>query len=153
VTQRSVQHGTFVIQREFAQAPARVFAAWAEPKAKAKWFSGPAGKWKELDRRMDFRVGGSERLRGRFDEGRETEFLAHYHDIVPNQRIVYSYSMQVGERRISVSLATIEFHRSGDGTRLVLTEQGAFLDGQHEPATRETGTRALIDALAKSLGN
>jgi uncharacterized protein YndB with AHSA1/START domain len=34
---------------------------------------------------------------------------ARYCDIVPDQRIVYTYDMHMGEMRISVSLATVEF--------------------------------------------
>jgi len=44
MTERSTQHTTFVIERSYAAAPARVFGAWAEPAAKARWFNGP-GEW------------------------------------------------------------------------------------------------------------
>jgi uncharacterized protein YndB with AHSA1/START domain len=153
MSERSVAHGTFTIERTFDVPPARVFAAWAEPKAKASWFAGPAGQWKQLLRQMDFRIGGRERLKGEFASGRVSEFDASYHDIVTNRRIVYSYVMHVDDKRISVSLATIEFEpASGAGTRLILTEQGAFLDGGFDgPAGREEGTRALLDNLRKFL--
>jgi len=49
---RSVSHGTFAIERAYAASPARVFAAWADPAAKAVWFVGPGG-WKELRREID----------------------------------------------------------------------------------------------------
>jgi len=150
-SQRSVQHATFVIEREFAYPPARVFAAWADPKAKEKWFGGPSGQWTPLERQMEFRIGGRERAKGRWAGGRVTDFQAVYHDIVPDQRIVYSYAMHVDEKRISVSLATIEFAPSGKGTKLILTEQGAFLDGYDDAGSRERGTGALMDALTKSL--
>lgn len=153
MSQPTVQHGTFVIERDFPQPPVRVFAAWASSEAKAAWFAGPPGKWQALERRLDFRIGGAERLRGSFEGGRESDFQAHYHDIVHNRRIVYSYSMYMDGRRISVSLATIEFRRSGEGTHLVLTEQGVFLDGYDNIGSREKGTRALVEALAKSLEN
>ena len=149
---RSVQHGTFVIERQLAQPPARVFAAWADPQAKAKWFGGPPGVWQELERRMDFRVGGTERARGRFAAtGRISDFQAYYQDIVSHRRIVYSYNMHVDEKKISVSLATIEFEPSGKGTKLILTEQGAFLDGYDDAGSREKGTRGLMDRLETSL--
>ena len=61
IIKRSVEHGDFTIERELAFPPARVFAAWADPKAKAQWFAGPADKWKLLEREMEFRVGGRER--------------------------------------------------------------------------------------------
>lgn len=78
-------------------------------------------------------------------------FDAHYFDIVPNQRIVYGYEMHIGEQRISVSLATIEFKPSDKGTHLVLTEQGVFLDGYDDAGSREQGTKQLIEQLAAAV--
>ena len=48
-------------------------------------------------------------------------------------------------------VTTVEFNAAEGGTRLVLTEQGAFLDGREEPAWREHGTAAQLDALAAEL--
>jgi len=152
MSKRSVQHGTFTIEREFAHPVARVFAAWAVREAKDKWFGGPSGQWKPLERHMEFRVGGTERARGQWTGGRVSDFQAQYHDIVQDKRIVYSYSMHIDDRKISVSLATIEFGPSGKGTQLILTEQGAFLDGYDDAGSRERGTGGLLDALEKSLG-
>ena len=39
---RTVEHGSFTIEREYAHPPARVIAAWADPEAKARWFAGPS---------------------------------------------------------------------------------------------------------------
>ena len=152
MSQRTVQHGTFILEREFAFPPARVFAARAVREAKDRWFGGPSGQWKPLERHMEFRVGGSERARGRWTSGRVSDFQAQYHDVVQDRRIVYSYSMHIDEKKISVSLATIEFESAGKGTKLVLTEQGAFLDGYDDAGSRERGTGGLLDALEKSLG-
>jgi hypothetical protein len=41
VTERSVTHDTFVVERSYPASPARVFAAWADPAAKARWFASP----------------------------------------------------------------------------------------------------------------
>jgi hypothetical protein len=41
----------------------------------------------------------------------------------------YSYSMSLDQTLISVSLATVELKAEAAGTRLVVTEQGAWLDG------------------------
>ena len=151
MTDRTVEHGTFTIERRFDAPPARVFAAWADPKAKAAWFAGPPGEWKQSVRQMEFRIGGREKVKGQFPNGRVSEFDATYHDIVTNRRIVYSYTMHVDEKRISVSLATIELEPAGSGgTRLILTEQGAYLDGGFDGnAGREKGTQGLIGNLEK----
>jgi len=78
-------------------------------------------------------------------------FDATYHDVVPDERIVYAYEMHLDDRKISVSLATFELKTAGAGTRLVMTEQGAFLDGYDDADSRERGSRFLLDSLGKSL--
>ena len=143
MTDRSVSHATFVIERSFDIPPAGVFAAWADPAAKARWFAAD-------DHRLDFRVGGTELNRGAF-EGNVYTYEAYYRDIVAGERIVYTYDMHRDDDRISVSLSTVEFRPDGAGTRMVYTEQGAFLDGSDTPAQREHGTRELFDRLAASL--
>jgi uncharacterized protein YndB with AHSA1/START domain len=70
---------------------------------------------------------------------------------VPNERIVLTYDMHLDQTRISVSLLTLEFKPSGAGTRLMLTEQDAFLDGFDNVASREKGTRDLLDNLDAEL--
>ena len=53
---------------------------------------------------------------------------------------------------MTVSLTTVEFTPAADGgTRLVLTEQGAYLDGREQPAWREQGTADQLEALAGQL--
>jgi uncharacterized protein YndB with AHSA1/START domain len=100
---------------------------------------------------LDFRVGGREVSRGGPKGGPIHHYEAIYQDIVPNQRIIYSYDMFVGEARLSISLATVELLAQGSGTRLIFTEQGAYLDGHDNPAERERGTRDLLDALGAAL--
>jgi uncharacterized protein YndB with AHSA1/START domain len=150
MTGRTAQHGTFTIERAFDAAPARVFRAFADPVAKARWFIGPK-EWGRFEHKLDFRVGGREANRGGPTGGDQHAFEAVYHDIVENQRIVYSYDMHIGVKRISVSLATIEFEPEGTGTRMRFTEQGVFLDGYDDAGSRERGTRQLLDQLAASL--
>jgi uncharacterized protein YndB with AHSA1/START domain len=145
----STQHDTFVIERTYPVAPSRVFDAWADPASKARWFAGSGG-WKEVGRELDFRVGGRERLLGAFEGGRTTKFDCVYHDIVPDRRIVYVYDMYSDDRRISVSLATVELEPAGSGTRLKYTEQSVFLDFE-DGGGRERGTRAHFDRLAAVL--
>jgi uncharacterized protein YndB with AHSA1/START domain len=150
MTERSVTHTTFVVERTYDASPARVFAAWANPAAKARWFAGP-DEWETAAFELDFRVGGREISRGGPKGGPVHTFEGRYYDIVPDERIVYTYDMHLDETRISVSLATVEFKPTGAGTRLIFTEQGAFLDGYDMPAQREQGTADLLDALGAEL--
>ena len=150
MSERSTHHATFVIERTYAAPPARVFNAWADPEAKARWFVGP-GDWRRSDYELDFRVGGREHLAG----GRPGEpvhvYDARYQDIVPERRIIFSYDMHIGARRISVSLATVELEPAGGGTRLTFTEQAVFLDGYDDAGSREHGTRELLNNLEAAL--
>jgi uncharacterized protein YndB with AHSA1/START domain len=147
MSERSVEHATFVVERTYEVPPERAFAAWADPEAKARWFVGS-----DAHLELDFGVGGRERHRGTAPDGSAYSYEALFQDIVPDQRIVYTYDMLLHETRISVSLATVEFTPEGDGdTRLVFTEQGAFLDGHESPARRAEGMGGLLDALGEEL--
>ena len=100
---------------------------------------------------MDFRVGGRETNRGGPSGGPIHAFDAVYQDIVPNERIIFSYDMHLDDTRISVSLATVQIEPAGRGTHLTFTEQGAFLDAWDDVASRERGSRELMDALGAEL--
>lgn len=148
---RSVVHGAFHLERTYEATAEQVFRALSDQAAKNRWFAGPEG-WRPIERAMDFRVGGRERVKGGFDGGVTTTFDAIYHDIVPRERIVYTYEMRLDERKISVSLATLQIKPVGQGrTKLLVDEQGAFLDGYDDAGSRERGTADLLDKLGASL--
>lgn len=148
---RSIKHVPFVIERKFEHDPAVVYRAWTDGDSKARWFGGPPDKWTASVREMDVRVGGRDRLIGKFVDGTESRFEAQYLDVVPEKRLVYVYDMYWQGKKISVTLATIEFVAAGRGTRLIVTEHGAFLDGFEDAGSRERGTITLIDNLGRAL--
>ena len=147
---RSTQHATFDIERVYDASPARVFGAWADPTAKAQWF-GPTESGNELT--LDFQVGGREHFTEPMPDGKVFAYDAHFHEIVPGQRIVYAYTVDFDQTRISASLVTVEITPAGERTRLLYTEQAVYLDGGDTPADREHGTRLELDKLDKALSN
>jgi uncharacterized protein YndB with AHSA1/START domain len=68
-------------------------------------------------------------------------------DIVPDARIISAGTMHRGDARISTTLCTIEVLAEGTGTRLILTDQSAFLDGGEKPSDRKGGWGAILDKL------
>ena len=148
---RSVVHASFHLERSYDAPVVRVWQALTDEAAKQKWFGGTPGRWELLERHMDVRVGGSERLKGRWEAGVVSTFDATYHDVVPNERLVYSYVMHLDDKKISVSLVTMQLKSESVKTILTVTEQGAFLDGHDDAGSREQGTSRLLDALGGSL--
>lgn len=143
----TVTNATFVIERVLKASPARVFAAYASLEAKSAWFKAPPDV-ETLNRDFEFRVGGKERFRACWPDGKVTDFQATYHDIVENERIILVYDLLHNDNKLSVSLLTLELRAEGDETRLIHTEQGSYLSGGEEAVKgREHGTTWQIDAL------
>lgn len=149
--ERSSQHATFVIERTYPASPARLYRAFADPAAKARWFHGPEGRWQELERTHDLRVGGRERVSGAFADGPVSSYESLIHDMVPGERLIYSYTMKLDDVPISVSLSTVAIAAAAAGVRLLYTEQVVFLDGYDDSGSRKMGSEGLFDQLGASL--
>jgi uncharacterized protein YndB with AHSA1/START domain len=143
---RSTAHDTFAIERTYDASPTRVFSAWADPVAKAKWFGQNSASHE-----LDFRVGGEEGSSGGPAGGPVYVYRARFAEIVPDQRIVSTYSMTMDGALISVSVATVELIPAGTGTRLKYTEQAVYLDGHDNAAQRKHGCGEILESLATFL--
>ena len=148
ISERSTVHSTFVLERTYEAAPARVWQAWTDPAEKRRWF-GPQGPAKP-EHELEFRVGGLERMTMQ-SPGGAYKFIARFQDIVEGERFVHTYEMYLDDARISVSVATVVLEAVGAGTKLTMTEQGVFLDGLDTPAEREHGTGELLNTLGTYL--
>ena len=150
-----VVHNTFTVERTYAASPQRVFAAFSDPTLKRRWFAeGEHHTLEAYD--LDFRDGGTEHYSSRFKEGTPVAGLKltnenTYQNIVPNRRLVFTATMWLGGKCISISVGTVELEPAGKGTRLTLTFQSAFLEGADGPAMREAGWRSLLDKLGTVL--
>ena len=144
----SVVHSTFSIDRTYPAPPARGFAAFADqatkdagsPRVKVgKWRSS---FWTFASADVNLRTSVSKKVR---------KSATTFQDIVPDQRIIFAYTMTVGDQRISASLSTVELIPAGKGTKLVFTEQAAFLEGVDRADRREAGWGELFESLAKAI--
>lgn len=148
----TIVHETITLERHYDATPERVFRAFSDAKAKAMWFPGGPDHWAvQGERTFDFREGGLETSATGPVGGELFYYTARYHDIVPNQRIILSYEMSHLGRRISVSMQSTELFGENGGTRLVLTDQGAYLDGLDVPRQRRGGIELELDRLSKAL--
>jgi uncharacterized protein YndB with AHSA1/START domain len=150
-------HGSFIIERRYEASPQRVFTAWADPAAKRAWFAEGEG-WDIQSYELDFREGGAERSKFHHRKGAETfgedTWFGNdtvFNEIIPNERIIFTYAMDRNGVRFSVSLATVEFKPAQQGTRLILTENGAFFDGADGVKMREAGWHELLQKLGEHL--
>ena len=159
MTEQRVIHDTFVIERTYPTSVSRVFAAFTTKEAQDVWrdtgdLDPTEPSTESGDSEWDFRVGGHERF-GFGYQGVSQRYDATYYDIIPEQRIIYSYEMYADDVRSSVSVVTIEFVPVEGGTALAWTEQGAYLngvDGAEAPQLRRGGVSEMLDGLAKYLG-
>jgi uncharacterized protein YndB with AHSA1/START domain len=149
MSNRTTEHGTFVISRTYPVPRERVFAAWSSRDAKARWFGAPGEDNPNLQ--LDFRVGGTEVNSGGPPDGPVFTYKATYQEVLSGERIVYGSTMDMDDTLISASVTTVEFATAGDGTTLTFTEQGVFLDGHDSVAAREKGTGELLDQLGAAL--
>ena len=114
MTDRTQTHATFVLEREYPVPVDRVWAAFADPEIKRKWFG--SDEFVYVERTDDFRVGGVSIDDGRHgDGGPLSQYRATYTDITPNERIVYTYDMWLDGVHASTSIATIVFAPTDDG--------------------------------------
>ena len=150
-------HASFVIERRYEAPPQRVYAAWSDPAAKRQWFVEGEG-WEIQSYELDFREGGVEKskfrhLKGEEIFGEKTIFGNEtvFNEIAPNERIIFTYSMDRNGVRFSVSLASVELNALGTGTRMIFTEHATFFEGGDGAQMREAGWRELLDKLDQYL--
>lgn len=147
MTERSVEHATFVVRRVLDAPLPEVFAAWAHPE---RWDVPSDNSWDAYEQH-EFRTGGRRLQTFGPRSGPVWREEGRYEDIVADKRIVYSYAILRGDLRVTLSLQTLEFVAQGARTRMQLTEQIAILDRGDTASGREGGVGQWLDKFATAL--
>src|SRR3569833_3846037 len=147
----TVAHSTFTVERTYPKSAEKIFRFFSDPAKKRSWYGGEDEGFEILKFEPNFQVEGVERWEYRFKGGFPIETDVSYKDIVPNQRLVFVYTMRFEGKRVSSSQVTIELLAAETGTTLLHTEQGAFFDGSEQPGGREFGTKAMLERLVNLL--
>lgn len=146
----TIAHHDFAISRTYPHPPAAVFEAFRDPAKKHLWFGAHEGFIVD-SQEFDFRVGGRERASTDHGDGTTSTFDATYADIVPSERIVFSYVMTLNGAPLSASATSVTFEPVEGGTLLTHTEHGIHLDGLPGAEGREHGTNEILNDLGKAL--
>ncbi len=114
--------GTVHLHRVLPAPPERVYRAFIEPDAMAKWLPPHGFTGRVLE--MDARVGGRYRMQfTNFSNGQSHAFGGEYLELVPNERIVHTDVFDdpnlPGEMRV-----TITFKAVAMGTELRVEQAG-----------------------------
>jgi uncharacterized protein YndB with AHSA1/START domain len=150
-TEHRLAHSGFTLTRDYPVPVERVWQAFADEEQKRSW-TGDSDTFEPREWAFDFRVGRRDVDEAKFHDGPITRYEAVYTDIVENVRIVTTYDMWLDGIHMSTSVASFEFERIPDGTRLTHVENGVFFDQfWADGPNREEGTRGLLDALGKHL--
>jgi uncharacterized protein YndB with AHSA1/START domain len=109
-----------VMVREFNAPRDLVFKALTDPTLVSKWW-GPQGMTTVVEA-MDVRMGGIWRYVQRDADGREYGFRGVYHEIVPPERLVYTFEWEGMPGHILLETITLA-ERDG---KTILTDSSVF---------------------------
>src|SRR3954463_9700201 len=134
------------MQRHYAVAPGKVWRAWTEAEALARWFK--PDRFTVALAQADARVGGHYRVLMKDPDGKEYDVSGTYREVVANRRLVMTWSWkdQPGE----TSLLTVTLAEAGGGTDLVLVHEG-YLDRGPDVKRHAEGWSESLEQLCSVL--
>jgi uncharacterized protein YndB with AHSA1/START domain len=140
-------HDVITLERTYSATPARVFAAWADAKARERW-GRPNDEEIIVYDHAEFRVGGEDVSRCGPKGDLRWMARVRYLEIIRDARIVMAeHVSEAGTARAS-ALITVEFEPLGKSTKLRLNIQIAAFD-PGMIAGYNHGWPAALDNLAK----
>jgi uncharacterized protein YndB with AHSA1/START domain len=135
---------SLTLKRRLNAAPEKVYAAWTDPEKLVRWFGPTQTVETSVEADLDIRVGGRYRVRFKTNDGDHHEVGGVYREVVPNERLVFSWAWRSTPER--ESLVTVTMKRDGDGTILTLLHEKFFDEAALAGHTRGwTGTLEKLE--------
>jgi uncharacterized protein YndB with AHSA1/START domain len=128
------------LKRRLNAPPSKIYRAWTDAAKISRWF-GPEDA-EILRAETDVRVGGRFRIVFRGPDGEEHDVGGVYREVVPNQKLVFTWAWRSTPER--ESLVTVALKRDGDGTLLTLLHEQFF-----DEAARDRHGRGWNETLEK----
>jgi uncharacterized protein YndB with AHSA1/START domain len=129
------------LKRRLNAPPAKIYRAWTDAAKISRWF-GPEDA-EILRAETDVRVGGRFRIVFRGPDGEEHDVGGVYREVVPNQKLVFTWAWRSTPER--ESLVTVALKRDGDGTLLTLLHEQFFDEAARDRHGR--GWNGTLDKL------
>lgn len=144
----TLRHQTLTFEREYNASPGRLFAAFADPRARERWAVPPGARL--VYDVHDFRLGGIDLCRCGSPDDLRYHVENRYLEIEPDKRIVVSETVREGGRVLSHALNAVEISDGPGGSMLKLTIQMAAVEPGMLDGARE-GHAATLDNLVVEL--
>lgn len=138
-----LRHGELILKRHIKAGKKLCYRAWTEIEHRKNWFVVPSG-WKQIEQKVDVRVGGEEILHGG-NENFESRYTARFHMIIPDTRLVCAFDVHVNGEHYSTSLTGVDFGESENQTEVSYVEKIFYLTDDYDEEGRLEGTKKLMD--------
>ena len=138
---------SLTLKRRLNAPPEKVYAAWTDPQKIARWFGPARVKPGTEQASIDARVGGRYRISFDMEDGEHSEVGGVYREMVPNERLVFSWAWHSTPER--ESLVTVSLKPDGEGTLLTLHHEQFFDEAARDGHQR--GWSIALDKLEKSI--
>ncbi|MGI9520964.1 MAG: SRPBCC family protein [Hyphomicrobiaceae bacterium] len=124
----------------------KIFSAWTDPARLVQWF-GPSERMTCEVPELELRVGGRYTILMHSPDGERHCVSGEYREIIPNEKLVFSWAWESTPDRVSQVTVTLRPH--GDQTRLQLTHEQFFDESIRD--RHNEGWSGSLDRLAAKI--
>ena len=103
-----VDKPSLTLKRRLNAPAEKVYAAWTDPQKIVKWFGPDAGPVTKAE--IDLRVGGTYTIAFNTEDGEHHQVGGIYREVVPNERLVFTWAWHTMKERESQVTITIDPH-------------------------------------------